>query len=67
MIIPFLLSYLGEKLVTINTERGKLLRAKFSADSNYIVSLTRRNLSVWNIAKGKLYWEVEDPSGFQVS
>ena len=57
----------GTNIMTLDMGKRSILRAKFSSDSNYIVSLTRKKLSVWNIAKRKLFWEVEDSNGFQVS
>ena len=54
-------------MVTLDIGERSVLRSKFSSDSNYIVSLTRKKLSVWNITKRKLFWEVEDSIGFQVS
>jgi len=55
----------GEELVVFEGNKGKVIKSKFSADSHFVVSLTRKCITVWNIAKRKISWEVTDENGFQ--
>lgn len=46
---------------------GKILNARFSADGKYVVTLTKLAVKIWNIAKRKVSWSIDEAKGFQVS
>ena len=58
--------FLGECLIDLCSEDDKIQHAKFSADGKYLVTLCKESVKIWNIAKKKVSWSIEDDIGFQV-
>lgn len=55
----------GENLMDLCADEGKITHARFSADSKYVITCTKQAVKIWNIAKRKVSWSIEDTKGFQ--
>ena len=56
----------GQKLLDLCSEEGEILSARFSSDGKYVITMVKKCVKIWNIAKRKVSWTIEDAKGFQV-
>jgi len=55
----------GQKLLDLCSDEGEILSARFSSDGKYLITMVKKCVKIWNIAKKKVSWSIEDAKGFQ--
>ena len=54
-------------LCTGDEEGGcHVISTRFSCDGQFVITLTKQAVKIWNISEKKVSWSIEDSKGFQV-
>jgi len=53
----------GQKLMDLcssEEEGGHVISTRFSCDGQYVITLTKQSVKIWNISKKEVSWSIGD-------